>query len=54
VCGLLIKEYHLSSSDDIIYVTNRMNSTLLNEESNSCKVSVYDSKAGDALDLVMF
>jgi hypothetical protein len=48
---LLVLQFNLSSKNDIIYVTNKVNATMNDAENDSFKFSAYDTNTGHKLDL---
>jgi hypothetical protein len=47
----LVREYNLTSTDDIVYVTNKINATMNVGDNDSFKFSAYDKASGKRLDL---
>jgi hypothetical protein len=47
----LIKAYNLTSPDEIVYITNKINSTLNTFDTDSYTYSAYDGITGEKLDL---
>jgi hypothetical protein len=47
----LVKHYNLSSTDDLLFTTNKINTNLNNNDNDSYKFSIYNSYTGKKLDL---
>jgi hypothetical protein len=47
----LVSYYNLTSTQDIVYVTNKINSTINNDDADSYRFSAYDMNTGHKLDL---